>query len=77
MLTGKHKYSEKVYEACLESFWALPLAAVVNKQFLCVSSGISPELITIDDLRAVIFENFNQLLTIYRLIDSENLLRKA
>ena len=39
-----HKYSSTLYEECLKSFNALPLAAVMNKQFFCVHGGISPEL---------------------------------
>lgn len=55
IISGKHKYSEEIYEACVESFCALPLAAIMNKQFFCVHGGLSPGLTTLDDLKVVKF----------------------
>ncbi|KAF8811200.1 Metallo-dependent phosphatase [Phlegmacium glaucopus] len=45
-----HKYSETIYEACIRSFCSLPVAALVDGRFFCVHGGISPELMTLNDL---------------------------
>ncbi len=47
------KYGEDVYEACMASFDALPLAALVNNQFFCVHGGIGPDLKRPEDVDAL------------------------
>ena len=38
------KYDIEIYDMFMESFDMMPLAAVVNNQYVCMHGGISPEL---------------------------------
>jgi serine/threonine-protein phosphatase 2B catalytic subunit len=47
------KYDLEFYEVACESFDMMPLACVINKKFIALHGGISPELVTVEDLTRV------------------------
>lgn len=47
------KYDTVIYELAMNSFDSLPLSAIVNKQFLCVHGGISPDIQSLNDINSI------------------------
>ena len=49
----KYDNDESVYELFIESFEAMPIAADVNGDYLCMHGGISPEMHSLDDINKI------------------------
>lgn len=49
----EYKYDMSVYDEIMDLFDALPLAAVMNKQFFCVHGGLSPEMGKVEEINKV------------------------
>lgn len=48
----EHKYNKKIFECFTESFGALPLAALINRSYLCMHGGLfSDDKIKLQDIR--------------------------
>ena len=48
-----HKYSDDLYSAIIESFKALPIAVVIEDEYLALHGGISPDLHTLSQLHTI------------------------
>ena len=49
---SKYK-DQEVYELFIESFESMPLAAVVNNDYLCMHGGISPQLNDAEEINKI------------------------
>lgn len=54
MLTsGLQKFDQEIYDMIMTSFDALPLAATINGRFLCLHGGLSPQMVTRNDMDSI------------------------
>ena len=52
------KYDQEIYEILMDSFDYMPIAAILNGRYAALHGGLSPELITIEDLNK--FDRFKE-----------------
>lgn len=47
-ITGK--YDQDLYFMIMDSFDRLPLVCIVNEKYFCVHGGISPEVVSVEEI---------------------------
>ncbi len=50
---GKRRYSVKLWKTFTDCFNVLPIAAIVEEKIFCCHGGLSPDLQTMDQIRAI------------------------
>ena len=61
------KYDREVYDSIMECFDALPLACILNDKFVCLHGGISPDILTLNEINK--FNRFTEVPKIGPLCD--------
>jgi len=49
----EYKYCTEVWEAIMDAFDTLPLSAIIDRKFLCLHGGLSPDIQTLQDIQAI------------------------
>lgn len=50
---GKNRFNIKIWKAFVDCFNCLPVAALIEEKILCMHGGLSPELITVDQINTI------------------------
>ena len=52
-VVDKYNGDESIYTQFMESFDAMPLAATISDEYLCMHGGLSPQLVEVSDINDV------------------------
>ena len=48
-----YKYDQDIYDLLMDSFDVYPISCLINGKFLALHGGISPEVVTLEDLKKI------------------------